>query len=75
MWVVNSTRRDSLKKEYGQDPFKKDIAVDAGVGIRYDLDYFVLRLDWGFALHYPYDAPSRKFKDIQCINFAIGYPF
>ena len=75
VWVVNSTRRNSLKKEYGQDPFKKDIAVDAGVGIRYDLDYFVLRLDWGFALHYPYDAPSRKFKDIQCINFAIGYPF
>lgn len=75
VWVINNDRRNSLKEEFGQDPFKKDIAVDAGVGLRYDLDYFVLRLDWGFALHYPYEAPSHKFKDIQCLNFAIGYPF
>lgn len=75
VWVINNNRRNSLKEAYGQDPFKKDIAVDVGAGIRYDLDFFVLRLDWGFALHYPYETPSHKFKDIQCINFAIGYPF
>lgn len=60
----------------------KDIAVNAGVGIRYDLDFFVLRLDWGFIVHAPYDTgrggyfntPSR-FSQMQCLNFAIGYPF
>ena len=75
VWIINSDRSNALKEEYGQDPAKKDIAVDAGVGIRYDLDFFVLRLDWGFALHYPYEGASHKFKDIQCLNFAIGYPF
>lgn len=58
-----------------------DIAVDAGIGIRYDLDFFVLRLDWGFILHAPYDTGhsgyfnTPKFSQAQCLNFAIGYPF
>lgn len=58
-----------------------DIAVDAGIGIRYDLDFFVLRLDWGFIVHAPYDTGSHgyfntpRFSKAQCLNFAIGYPF
>lgn len=54
------------------------IALGTGVGLRYDLQFFVIRIDWGIALHSPYkggfyNLPS--FKDGQCINFAIGYPF
>ena len=92
VWVIDKERRNFYNDLYGQDPFKKDVAIDVGVGIRYDLDYFVLRLDWGFALHSPYDSyislsdgkrhdltsgffNIRNFKDAQCINFAIGYPF
>ena len=58
-----------------------DIAVDAGIGIRYDLDFFVLRLDWGFIVHAPYDTGrsgyfnTPRFSRAQCLNFAIGYPF
>lgn len=58
-----------------------DIAVSAGLGIRYDLDFFVIRLDWGFIVHAPYDTGhsgyfnTPSFKNAQCINFAIGYPF
>lgn len=58
-----------------------DIAVGTGVGIRYDLDFFVLRIDWGIALHTPYDTGKsgyfnmNKFSKAQCLNFAIGYPF
>ncbi len=58
-----------------------DIALSAGAGIRYDLDFFVIRLDWGFILHAPYDTGKSgyfntpSFKNAQCINFAIGYPF
>ena len=92
VWVINKDKRNTLMEEFQQDPFKKDIALNVGVGLRYDLDYFVLRLDWGFALHQPYnsyysvqdkqlhDTTSgffnvRNFRDAQCINFAIGYPF
>lgn len=80
VWTVN---KDNLTyhKQHGFDPFKKDLAIDAGIGIRYDLDFFVLRLDWGFALHTPYDNGTPgffnipSFKSAQCVNFAIGYPF
>lgn len=63
------------------NPKKLDLGIDVGAGLRYDMDYFVLRLDWGFAIHSPYDTGHpgffniNKFKDAQCINFAIGYPF
>ena len=56
-------------------------AVGTGIGIRYDLGFLVIRLDWGVALHLPY-ATSRsgyfnwgKFKDAQALHFAVGYPF
>lgn len=57
------------------------LAVGTGVGLRYDLDFFVLRLDWGIGIHLPYDTGKNgyynipKFKDGQSIHLAIGYPF
>ena len=56
-------------------------AVGTGFGIRYDLGFLVIRLDWGVALHLPYDTGRSgyfnwgKFKDAQALHFAIGYPF
>ena len=58
-----------------------EMALGTGVGLRYDLDYFVIRLDWGIGLHAPYDTGKggyfniKKFSDGQSIHFAIGYPF
>ena len=56
-------------------------AVGTGLGIRYDLGFLVIRLDWGIALHLPYETTRSgyfnwgKFKDAQALHFAIGYPF
>lgn len=53
-------------------------ALGTGVGIRYDLDFFVLRLDWGIGIHVPYKNGFYNmtgFGDSQSIHFAIGYPF
>lgn len=58
--------------------FLKTTALGTGVGLRYDLEFLVLRLDWGVALHAPYDNGFyniSSFRDGQCIHFAIGYPF
>ena len=44
----------------------------------YDLDFFVLRLDWGIGLHLPYKSGfynMPSFGDSQSLHFAIGYPF
>lgn len=63
------------------DRFYRQLAVGTGIGIRYDLDFLVLRLDWGVGLHLPYDTGKGgfynidSFKDNQTLHFAIGYPF
>ena len=71
-------------RAYGQFRMKdmlREMAVGTGVGIRYDLDFLILRLDWGIGLHMPYDTGKSgffnidSFKDCQTLHFAIGYPF
>ena len=63
------------------DSSLKNIALGTGAGIRYDLDFLILRLDCGIALHAPYETTKSgfynipKFKDGLGIHFAIGYPF
>lgn len=58
-----------------------DLALGTGIGLRYDLDFFVIRLDWGIGLHLPYDTGKSgyfnipKFSDGQSLHLAIGYPF
>ena len=61
--------------------FLNDLALGTGIGIRYDLDFLILRLDWGIGLHVPYDTGKsgyfnvESFKRHQTLHFAIGYPF
>ncbi len=61
--------------------FFRQMAVGTGVGLRYDLGLFVIRLDWGFGLHVPYDNGKsgfyniKSFRDGQSIHLAVGYPF
>lgn len=61
--------------------FFKQMAVGTGVGLRYDLDFLILRLDWGVGLHVPFETTKSGFYNIdrfsryQTLHFAIGYPF
>lgn len=62
--------------------FLKDIALGTGFGLRYDLDFLVIRGDLGIGLHTPYPNPNKKgyyniknFKDGLAFHLAIGYPF
>ena len=80
---------DELEWYFGMMKFKpsrffNDIAIGTGIGLRYDLGFLVIRVDWGFALHNPevnyYNDHNGyfnfgRFKDIQTLHFAIGYPF
>lgn len=76
--------RDDGYRSGAQFKFKnivKEMALGTGIGLRYDLDFLILRLDWGVGLHVPYDTGKGgfynipKFKDGQAIHLAIGYPF
>jgi outer membrane protein assembly factor BamA len=62
--------------------FAKQIAVSYGLGIRFDLDYLVLRFDGGMKainpaetgkLHYP--ICHTDFGRDFAFHFAVGYPF
>ena len=59
----------------------KEMALGTGVGLRYDIGYFMLRVDWGIGLHVPYETGKTgfynisKFKDAQAFHLAIGLPF
>ncbi len=70
---------DDSKFRFGD--FFKQMAVGTGVGLRYDLDFLILRLDWGVGLHVPFETTKSGFYNIdrfsryQTLHFAIGYPF
>ena len=61
--------------------FFRQMALGTGIGLRYDLDYFILRLDWGVGLHVPYETTRSgfynidHFQDCQTFHLAIGLPF
>ena len=61
--------------------FAKDLALGTGIGVRYDLDFLVLRFDVGVGIHAPYETGKSgyynmpKFKDSLGYHFAVGYPF
>ena len=80
MW----NRHDDPNRPGGKFRFSdayKQLAVGTGVGLRYDLGLFVIRLDWGIGLHLPYETEKSgfynlpSFRDSQTLNIAIGYPF
>ena len=61
--------------------FINDLAFGPGLGLRYDLSFFIIRLDWAFKLRDPsfpigqrwYFPGERKLG--SNLNFGIGYPF
>ena len=80
VWLM---RKDENRPggEFTLKNFVKSIALNTGVGVRYDLTFLVIRLDMGIALHVPYETGKSgyynipKFKDGLGLHFAIGYPF
>jgi surface antigen len=61
--------------------FARDLALGTGAGLRYDLDFLVLRFDVGVGLHAPFDTGKSgyynmpKFWDSLGFHLAVGYPF
>ena len=76
VWTMRTDTRSQAVFKFKN--FAKELALGTGVGLRYDMDFLVIRLDWGVGLHVPYKSGFYnvgKFRDSQSIHFAIGYPF
>lgn len=60
--------------------FYKQLALNTGLGVRVDLRFVVLRLDWGIQLHSPNRPAGErwiynfKWKN-TALSFGVGYPF
>ncbi|MCR4920110.1 MAG: BamA/TamA family outer membrane protein [Bacteroidaceae bacterium] len=59
----------------------REIALGTGAGLRYDLDFLVLRLDLGVGIHAPYDTGRSGYYNMTSfgkslgLHLAVGYPF
>ncbi|MDT8402597.1 MAG: BamA/TamA family outer membrane protein, partial [Bacteroidales bacterium] len=66
------------------DRFYRDLAVGSGAGLRFDLNFVILRADLGMKLRDPQlpDTPrwilqrrSLNFRNDFTFHISIGYPF
>lgn len=67
--------------EFKLNTFADQIAIGGGLGIRWDLSFFVLRLDLGVPLKDPKLEEGKRWTfdkqpwQYTVANFGIGYPF
>lgn len=65
--------------EFNFNTFYKQIAVDAGIGLRFDVSFLILRLDVAYAMRNPYKSNGTYWRFGEANNFrfqvGIGYPF
>lgn len=79
---------DRTGGKFDPDSFLSELALDAGLGFRFDFNFFVLRFDTAFPLRVPRPDRSERwvFDEIDfgssewrrqnlIFNIAIGYPF
>ena len=80
IWLLKE-EKERPGGEFKFSTFGKQIALNTGFGVRYDLEFLVVRVDFGLGLHAPYETGRKgyfnlnPFKDGFAWHFAIGYPF
>lgn len=82
IWTIRDYK-DQPGGQFKFNEFYKQIAVAYGLGLRLDLDFFVLRFDGGMKAINPaykekkdrYPIIHPKFSRDFAFHFAVGYPF
>jgi outer membrane protein assembly factor BamA len=82
IWAINEKdNREGALFKFNR--FYKQIAIGTGTGVRFDLNYFILRIDLGMKVRDPAQDEGRGWiigvrpltRDDFYLSFAIGYPF
>ena len=88
IWLARKNK-DMPGAEFAFDRFFKELAVDVGVGLRLDFNFFVIRVDYAVPIYDPMRSeeqggrvinalwlkPPHKFRIFQGLKIAIGYAF
>ena len=62
------------------DKFYKQLGMNTGLGLRIDITFVILRLDWGIQIHNPNRPEGQRWiHDFRwkntALNFGVGFPF
>ncbi|MGI4742222.1 MAG: BamA/TamA family outer membrane protein [Janthinobacterium lividum] len=71
IWLVNNDPQRP-GGQFQASTFFNQLAVGAGVGLRVDVQFFVIRFDYAVPVRANYGTPDDKSGRL---NLAIGYPF
>jgi outer membrane translocation and assembly module TamA len=82
IWLRNNQGQEGLNDGvFKLNRLYKDLAVGAGTSLRFDFDYFLIRLDWAYTIKNPIYADYHygwfqqlRFFDGQ-FQLGINYPF
>ena len=90
MWLYDKTYSGTFTSEqeaaieagkFGWNSFYKQLGVNTGYGLRYDLEFFIIRADVGLKLHHPgavdrsnWVITAPQLRDFN-LALGIGYPF
>lgn len=85
VWTIHSYQSQP-HGDFQWNRFYREIAWSYGAGLRLDLSFLILRLDFGFKLYDPSRiytdgkqwrtaTNSWRWKEDAAVHFAIGYPF
>ncbi len=87
VWLLKSNP-STIGGAFSFSSIVDDIAVGAGIGLRIDVSFFILRFDLAFPLRKPWLEENNKWvinaidfgspswrRDNLILNIAIGYPF
>jgi outer membrane translocation and assembly module TamA len=79
IWDISGSEFVDEKAKFNSLSSLEDMAIGSGVGIRYDLNFFVIRFDIGFKTYEPYLEANKWFKNYNfasaVYNIGINYPF
>jgi hypothetical protein len=82
IWAINE-KDNRPGAQFRLNQFYRQIAFGTGTGLRFDMSYFILRLDLGMKLRDPSETENKGWipgnrpytnRDFN-FTFAIGYPF
>ncbi|MDR3137456.1 MAG: UvrD-helicase domain-containing protein [Tannerellaceae bacterium] len=82
VWTIRSYE-DQIGGNFDFSRFYKEIAASYGLGVRFDFNYFLLRVDAGMKAYDPQQTSTKLRRAILnpnlgknfALHLAIGYPF
>lgn len=86
VWLARNVNNVDPLKLFKPRSFLFETAMNTGIGLRFDFEFFLFRLDWGMQIKNPEKpvgetlvikdfARNKYFTKYSILNFGIGYPF